>query len=375
MKLLYINDAVAICGGLERVLVEKMNWFVEHAGYEVCLLTTNQCNHPFSFHLHPKVDYRDLGVNFHQQYQYSRWRRILINHRLHRFFRQCLAKVLLEYRPDVIICVRLDFLWDIVKVKNEIPCIFESHSSKRASYFEGDGWKRRLLVWYMQRAVKKVEQVVALTKGDANEWQKLTSKVCVIPNLVHLNDANSVSDCILKTAIYVGRYSKQKDIGILLQIWELVNQRHPDWELHIYAGYGEQQVDIIAKINNMKSNIIVHNPTTHIFDEYLKSSMLLLTSIYEPFGLVLPEAMSCGLPVVSFASPYGPSDIITEGFDGFLIQNRSIEDFVEKVCYLIDNSKTRIQMGNAVFLSSKRYSVNKIMPQWKCMFERIVPNS
>lgn len=371
MKLLYINDAVAICGGLERVLVEKMNWFVKHAGYEVGLLTTNQGNHPFSFPLHPKVDYRDLGVNFHQQYQYSKWRRILINYRLHLFFRHCLAKVLLEYRPDVIICVRLDFLWDIVKVKNEIPCIFESHSSKRASYFEGDGWKRRLLVWYMQRAVKKVEQVVALTKGDANEWQKLTSKVCVIPNLVHLNDAFCVSDCTSKSAIYVGRYSKQKDIGILLQIWELVNQRHPDWELHIYAGYGEQQDDIIAKINNMKSNIIVHNPTTRIFDEYLKSSMLLLTSVYEPFGLVLPEAMSCGLPVMAFDCPYGPADIISDGEDGFLIRFGDCEEYANKVCLLIEKVDLRCEMAKVGILSSKRYGESRIMKLWKQLFDQV----
>lgn len=70
-----------------------------------------------------------------------------------------------------------------------------------------------------------------MTKGDAAEWLKLTSNVCIIPNLVHLNDTGRISECSSKTAIYVGRFSKQKDIGTLLKIWKIVNQRHPDWQL------------------------------------------------------------------------------------------------------------------------------------------------
>ena len=95
MKLLYINDAIAIYGGLERVLAEKINWFVEQAGYEVCLLTTNQGDHPFSFPIHRDVICRDLNINFHQQYRYSGLKRIRLNLRLHRIFRQRLRKVLL----------------------------------------------------------------------------------------------------------------------------------------------------------------------------------------------------------------------------------------------------------------------------------------
>ena len=122
----------------------------------------------------------------------------------------------------------------------------------------------------------------------------------------------------------------------------------------------------------MDINIVVHEPTSTIFEEYLRSSMLLMTSRYEPFGLVLPEAMSCGLPVVAFDCPYGPAEIITDGVDGFLIRNRSIEDYVDKVCLLMEDEKLRQRMGQRGVQSTQRYEANRVMPQWKRLFEQIL---
>ena len=103
--------------------------------------------------------------------------------------------------------------------------------------------------------------------------------------------------------------------------------------------------------------------------------MLLLTSKFEPFGLVMPEAMSCGLPVVSFDCPYGPAEIITDGEDGFLIKNRDIHAFADKVCQLIENPPLRKEMGKQAIISSQRFSPEKIMPMWKQLFESIVSHS
>ena len=97
----------------------------------------------------------------------------------------------------------------------------------------------------------------------------------------------------------------------------------------------------------------------------------MLTSRYEPFGLVLPEAMSCGLPVVAFDCPYGPADIITDGKDGFLIKDRNISEFAEKVCMLMDNSELRKTMGLVGIQSSQRYDASLIMPKWKDLFEQL----
>ena len=371
MRILYINDAVAIYGGLERVLVEKINWLVEQDNYEVWLLTANQGDHPLSFPLHSKAKYDDLGIFFFCLFHQTGWKRLVKKRQLHRLFRERLAEKINTISPDIIVCTRLEYLHDIVRVKGTIPLVFESHTSRWISRFEGDGFIRRLYVWYLQLAVFKIQRVVALTNGDANEWRKLTTRVSIIPNIVHLNESGMYSNCKSCSVIFVGRFSKQKDVGCLLHIWKIIHQRYPDWYLYIYSGYGDQQDAMLQEIQKMDANIIVPTPTADMMERYQECSVLLLTSIYEPFGLVLPEAMSCGLPVVAFDCPYGPKDIITDGIDGFLIEHRSIVDFVNKVCLLIEDEEKRVKMGQAGVKTSKRYDVQTIMPLWKDLFEQL----
>ena len=372
MRLLYICDALAVYGGLERVLIEKANWLAEQEGYEVCLLTVNQGSHPVCFPLHPDVQFEDLGIQFHQQYHLSFWKRLVINQRLHRLFRKRLTNKIQENTPNIIICTRLDYIRDVVSLKGNIPLVFESHSSCLASRFEGDSLLRRLHIQFLQLAVRKTAMTVALTQGDADEWRKLTPRVCVIPNVAHLNESGSYSDCTAKSAIFVGRFAKQKDVGSLLRIWALVHERFPDWCLQIYSGYGEEQDSFLAKIKQMDANIQVHEATSAIMEKYREGSILLLTSRYEPFGLVLPEAMSCGLPVVSFDCPYGPADIITDCADGFLIKLGDTNHFVDKICCLMENKALRQKMGRTAQRSSQRFEACRVMPMWKNMFEQII---
>ena len=372
MRLLYICNALAVYGGLERVLIEKANWLAKQEGYEICLLTVNQGDHLVSFPLHPDVQFEDLGIQFHQQYHLSFWRRLVRNRQLHRLFRDRLVGKIQEKDPDVIVCARLDYIRDVISVKGDKPLVFESHSSCLASRFEGDGLLRRIHIRYLQLAVRKAAMMVALTQGDADEWRKLTPRVCVIPNVVHLNESGLYIDCTAKSAIFVGRFSKQKNVGSLLHIWRLVHERYPDWCLHIYGGYGEEQDSILAQIKQMDANIQVHEATSNMMEKYRESSILLMTSSYEPFGLVLPEAMSCGLPVVAFDCPYGPADIITDGTDGFLVKERSYDDFSNKVCQLMDHLDLRLRMGKSGIESSKKYAESCIMPLWKQLFDRLV---
>lgn len=368
MRLLYITDALAIFGGLERVLTQKVNWLADH-GYDVCVLTANQGNHPFCFSLHPKVRFEDLGIFFYKQYSSPIWKRLYVRHELNRKFRQSVRDKIRVFTPDIIICTKLEYVRNIIRVKGDIPFIFESHSSCLCELYEGDGFPRRLVMWFAKLSIKKANAIVALTNGDAIEWRKYTSKVYVITNVVHLNDTGTYGSSSSKSAIFVGRFSIQKDIDSLLRIWSTVHKCHPDWWLHVYGDYCD------FNMNNgfpyKDKNIVIHTPSSNIFEEYIKCSMLLLTSRYEPFGLVLPEAMSCGLPVVAFDCPYGPADIITDGVDGFLIRNRNIDDYVNKVCSLIENEKIRCEMGRAGVISSQRYRASAIMPEWIKLFKQL----
>jgi len=370
MRILYVNDAWAIWGGLERVLIEKMNYLSEYKDLDIFTITYNQGDHPFPYPLSSKVIHRDLDIRLYQQYRYHGLKKLYYKYKLQKLLIKRLQFGIADIKPDVIVCPRIDLIGYILKAKGNIPLIYESHSSRKwISKYEG--LLRNIKRYYYESMVKKVQMIVALTEGDAAEWRKLSPNICVIPNVVHLNESDTYSDCIAKVAIFVGRFSKQKDVGSLLRIWDVVHQRHPDWSLHIYGSHADQEEAILTEVKKRNVNITIHEPTSDIIEKYKESSILLLTSRYEPFGLVLPEAMSCGVPVVSFDCPYGPADIITDGVDGFLIHHRSIEDFANKVSQLMDCEELRQKMGTAGIESSRRYDASRIIPLWKKLFEHL----
>lgn len=372
MKIVYLNDALAIWGGLERIMVEKVNELAERYDYEMYLLTANQGDHPIPFPLSPQVIHIDLQIQFHKQYQYHGIRRIFKKIELNRLFVCRLREQIHEIDPDIIVCVRSELAGAVSKVKGIIPFVFESHTSRFGQRFiHADSYEQAKAELY-NRAVRSAQRVVTLTEGDAEDWRGINPHVQVIPNMVHLNPSGHYCNYDAKSVIFVGRFSTQKDITSLLNIWRLVHSRYPEWQLQIYGGFGEEQEQLLPIIKEMNANIIVHEPTQHIFDRYLESSIFLLTSRFEPFGLVIPEAMSCGLPVVAFDCPYGPADIITDGKDGFLVKNRDITEFADKVCLLMENPGLRKTMGLAGIQSSQRYDASLIMPKWKDLFEQLV---
>lgn len=372
MRILYVTDALAIWGGVERVLVEKVNYLTIHDGYEVFMLTINQGEHPFPFPLDNKVTHIDLNISFYSQYQYSGIRRLLSLRRLHRACREGIRQQLFVINPDVIICPRIEFVKDICKIKGDTPLVFESHSSFWTSRFEGAGWIRRLHTWWMNLSARKAQALVALTEGDAAVWRKINKKVFLIPDVVSLNKTGVFSDYQSKSAVFVGRLCRQKDIGSLLTIWQLVRQRHPDWKLNIYGEKGDVEESLWQKLQEVGHGVTIHPPTADILEIYQQHTMLLLTSRYEPFGMVLPEAMSCGLPVIAFDCPYGPADIITDGVDGCLIKKRNIQQFVDKVCLFIENAELLREMGQRGIKAAERYRMDNIMPLWKTLFEELL---
>lgn len=360
MRIVYLTDAFAVWGGMERVLADKMNYLSECDGYDVVLVTVNQGEHLIPFSFNPQIKHIDLGVRLHQQYLYSGVKRFFKHSQLVAQLKAKLCDTLLQISADLIISAKLDFVGVLNEVRGRIPLIVESHTMCKADYYERPGLLRRLHIWEYKRQVSKADAVVALTEGDAKDWSEYNRNVCVIPNVVHINETSNICYCTEKRIVFVGRSSKQKDFDSLLRIWSIVFSRHSDWTLDVYTD---------GKIDAPGARVF--KPVANIMEKYCNSSMLLLTSLFEPFGLVMTEAMSCGLPVVSFDCPYGPADIVTDGVDGFLIKNRDINEFAERVCKLIEDRELRIRMGQAAVKSAQRYRADLVMPKWMALFERL----
>ena len=373
MRIMYVNDAFAIKGGIERVLADKINYLSSVYGYDICLLTANQGTHPHAYRLDPSVKYVDVGISFHNLYRYHGIKRWIKTREYDRLFLQRVCQQIDAFCPDIIITARPFYLKPLCRLKNKALLILESHSSCRNAYFEEDSsFKRLLEIWQIKKLKKLPMMVIALTDGDACEWHKLLPQygVKVIPNIVAFNDSKNegVQEC--KRIIFVGRLEYQKGLDDLIKVWEQVQRQHDDWQLDIY-GDGSQKARLQSVIQERKLHVNLWGSVDRISECYMRSSMLLLTSVYEPFGLVMPEAMSCGLPVVAFDCPYGPADIITDGVDGFLIKNRDVKAFADRVCQLIEDRELRQRMGQTAIQSAQRYAPERIMPLWKELFESL----
>lgn len=372
MKILYVYQTLARYGGVERVLADKMNYMASHYGYDIYILTRDQGAHQIPFPLVEGVHYDDLGIRLHTQYAYKGLRRFLEKIKLQCRYERRISRKIKEIKPDIIIGTDVMPARSLLRHKGQAKLVIESHSMYMMTYAEPTRNPIKLFLNSMAfRAYRKADMLVTLTHGDAEDWRTKNhnNSIQIIPNVVNLNQKGKYSNQSSKRVIFVGRFAKQKGIPYLIEIWKIVQGKHPDWSLEFY-GDGEEKEKYVPLMASL--NINLHTPTRHIHEEYCNSSIFILTSLCESFGLVIPEAMSCGLPVVSFDCPYGPKDIISEGKDGFLIPQFNVNLFAEKINYLIENEDVRMKMGQAAINSSQRYAADIIMPKWKELFEKLL---
>lgn len=378
MKIMYVYDAIARVGGAERILVDKMNYLADVYGYDVYLITAAQGNHPFSFPLSDKVKHTDINARFHVQYQYKYVKRLWMKLKLDRQFRQRLSRAVAQIDPDILIGTTYYKADVICRLKCRAKKIIESHCAKTYTG-QNDGIKRNFLVqWfyniqlarYNRTIEKKSDAIVALTEGDAREWHK-KGKVFVIPNMIRQIPEIKAS-CEEHRVISAGRLIYQKGYDRLIDAWKYVYEKHPDWKLDIFGEgplYDELQKQISD--NGLDNVITVHPPTPYITEEYLRSSIYVMSSRFEGFGLVLIETMSYGLPCISYDCPYGPETIITHNKNGILIPNGNIKQMADAICFLIEHTDIRKAYGTNAKRYVQHFSTENIMPKWKMFFNKL----
>lgn len=372
MKIIYIYDAIAIIGGTERILVDKMNFLADVYNQEVYLITTSQGNHPITFPLSAKVTHIDLSVRLHTIYQYSLLKRFWIKKRMTKKLKLKLNHIVNEINPDIIISTS-HYAADIIcKIKHKAVKIVESHIARYGKSNDNkivQLLKRTKEAKCFKTIEKYSDAIITLTTDNARQWKK--NNVTIIPNIV---DIHPIRQSFLnnKTAIFAGRFTYQKGLERMLEAWKIVVCKRKDWILKL-VGEGDQKEYLIQQCQKLgiADNVIFAPATKEIAKEYINSSLFLFTSRFEGFGLVLVEAMQCGVPCVSFDCPYGPSDIIDNGVNGYLIENGNVEEFAKATLKLIEDDELRKRMGEAAIEKAKQYLPEKIMPQWIELFKQL----
>lgn len=378
MKILYIHPDLIAAGGADRVIIDKANYFAEKYDFDVTIVVECQYGKSPFFHISEKVKLIDLNIPFAEQYKHSFFIRGYIYFKLMKLYRKKLAGLVNEIKPDYIITTlgrSIDF---ITSFKDKSIKIGEAHVPKKFvrnfHQLERKSFLYKLTakvwIWKLEKAIQKLSDFVVLTADDQKNWKKIRNTT-VIPNPLPFYPDN-ISSCETKNIISVGRLCEEKGYDLLVKIWEIVCKKHPDWTVTIY-GTGPDKDNIKVQINNcgLTESFILHDPVLNIAEKYKESSCFVLSSRFEGFGMVLIEAMACGLPVISFNCPSGPAGIILDGQDGFLIENGNINLFAEKICYLIENENARKIMGKNARENVKQYLPNIIMQKWLNLFESL----
>lgn len=235
-------------------------------------------------------------------------------------------------------------------------------ASEHASYYAYNLVYKKMKEWLYPR----LNAISVPTKMDAEIYKKLGYKAIYIPHLsTYIAQKNKKNDS--RVAINVGRLTSDKQQLILLEIWEEVNKRIPDhgWKLQI-IGSGEEEEHLKVFINKHElTNVELIPHTSNIADYYENAELFLFTSKMEGFGMVLLEAMSFGVPCISFDCPSGPRDMIIDEENGYLIPCYDKEKYIGKVCEFIKNdSKRKNQMRQKAINTVSNWDNKEIVNQW-----------
>ena len=377
-KIVYCTPALYSAGGTERVVSVKANYLTDVLGYDVTIIVTEGKNGNSFFPLSDKVKVINLGLNFEELWNIAFVKKVLLYLKKQRKYKKLLTNELLRIRPDITITT----LRREINFINEIPDgsikIGEQHLS-RTNYRKIDARFSKLYEisffrWWKDRVVTsltKLDRLVVLTSDAASEWPELTN-ITMIPDPLSIK-VNNRSLLGSKRVITIGRYSYEKGYDILLKIWSIVEKRCTDWQLDIFAmGDPTPYVKIMDELSIDKKRCHLNSSVVDVENEYINSSILVQPSRTEGFGMVLVEAMACGLPVISFDCENGPRSIISDGEDGFLIPPFEVDLFADRLVQLIIDGELRKKMGEKGQRKSQLYQIDSVGRQWKQLFDELM---
>lgn len=377
-KIVYCTPALYMAGGVERVLTLKANYFAEHYGYDITIILTEGKDKPFFYPLSDKINVLNLDVNFEELWTCSFIKKVIVYLKKQRLFKRLLTSELMRIRPDMTISLLRREINFLTSIKDGSRKIGELHVN-RANYrnFEGNESnviKNLFAKLWMKNLVghlRKLDKFVVLTEEDKSQWQEL-SNIEVIPDPLSFH-TETVSPLTSKRVIAVGRYVYQKGFDLLLHAWAIVEKQNQEWELAIY-GQGEREPyeQLIDELKINRKRCHLYGPTNDIKQEYLNSSVFAFSSRFEGFGMVLVEAMSCGLPVVSFDCPCGPKDIISNNTDGILVPNGDVEKLADSLLYFINHVEEIRHFSINAQVKSKQYSLDVLSLRWINLFDTLM---
>ncbi len=376
MNIVYVLNSIATLGGIQTVTPVKANALAQYPENNVTIITS-ESEDISNIQLDSRVKLISLDVNFYK----DDWKSMF--HRLNGIivksiiYKKRLFKCLEKIKPDVVVSVGLSekYILQDIKKKLQFKLVREFHSSinYRTAYAQG---KLNTLIaklsdiYEFKFRIKKNDLIVLLTHQDYEEnWSAYHNQLSltVIPNPCTFK-SESYSSTQNKKVVTVGRLDIVKGYDKLINAWKIVSSKHPDWSLEIWGDGSEKQA-LQNQIETLNlSSVKLCGRTSDVANKLIDSSLFVLSSKIEGFALVLVEAMTCGLPCVSFQCPCGPKDIIKDGVDGLLVSQDNVDELASSIIKLIEDDELRKRMGVSARENVKRFSLDTVTKSWMNLF-------
>ena len=381
MKIVYCIQSVHNSGGMERVLANKANYLVEKLNYEVVIITTDRKNRSSFFQFSPKVKFIDLGINYEDTPQNLSINKLFVQKSKMALHRKRLADCLKQIKPDISISMFGMEVQFLHRIKDGSKKVLEFHFSKRYKIIEAKSFKeicfQRVRLMFWNAIIPHYDKFIVLTNRDFKDWGS-PKNGCVIPNMIigKKDGKIKLGKKCNHTVMAAGRLTYQKGFDMLINAWQEVKKKYPDWILRIF-GEGEQRKFLQEKIKSMglEGYVFLEGRVNNLMDYMIESDVYVMSSRYEGFPMVLLEAMAVNIPCVSFDCPCGPSDIITNKIDGVIVTSNDVKELSTAIQDIIKDESYRNFLKSNIRKKIEKFSENKIMNQWDSLFNALIdPN-
>lgn len=372
MKIVYVLPYISGYAGIAKVMICKANWLASVFGYEVMFIVFDNITPPtYEIDQRIKIHYINIQTYATSNIIKKYWNILRL--------KKAIKDILYHERPDYVHSViNSRVLFFLPKIKDGSKKVTEAHCNFQSAIKPRKGLTNYISNFVTTQIINKSDEFIVLTNRDADLYfRNGYRKPLVIPNPVSLNIFSPSAELKNKQVVALGRLSMLKDFSTLVDIWQIVHKHHPDWILKIYGsatGKGDeieqQKIEKRIKKHHLEKSVLLMGATSDVQNVLKESSIYVMTSLFEGLPLTLIEAASCGLPLISFDINCGPSDVIEHGVNGYLVQNRDVNDFAKKIIYLISNKDIRISMGKKSIEISKRFEMGEIMNKWKLLYEK-----
>ena len=388
MKICFLTNDIFTLGGVQRVVSVIANELVKNKNIDVTILCTAKgCLIDREiYNLDKRINIDIDSVIFKKKLIEKSCGKIIriINDKFGIFNNEKMLKIskkvfisnkirkrLIDYINnndfDVVIAVEGLFAMYLGSISDEIKCrtIGWQHNSIDA-YFNTKNkyyWNQDVLFKY---TAKKLDKYIVLTDNDKyaiNEKFGINAERIYNPLSFKCEKKSNLD---MNNILFVGRIAKrQKGIDILLKSFKIICEKNKNWNLNIVGdGPDKEELEQLAVQLKIEDRVKFISFTSNVEKFYLKASIFVSSSRWEGFGLVLTEAMECGVPVIAFNNS-GPKEIISKnGVNGILIKNKTVEDLAEGIMLLINNETLRSNIAKESIKRAKDYYAEYVVKEW-----------